>query len=242
MATLDAAALHAAAEARDLTVFEPYESQPMHFRAWPLADLLDAAYGESWREEEELLFTCLDGYEPSVPVARLLEHEAFLAFGRPDHAFTIQKRESGRVQTIALAPFYVIWDNLESETLRADHDYGWPYQVVGMELIRAADRFPRLAPDPDASPQVMAGFLAFRVHCSRCHALHGEGGTLGPELGPAGVRAGARDPQYLRRWIDDPARMNPTARMPALNPNLADRAETLDALVAYLHAVAVPRP
>jgi len=44
------------------------------------------------------------------------------------------------------------------------------------------------------------GAYLFRTRCQACHTI-GEGDRLGPDL--AGV-AGARDPQWLRRWIREP--------------------------------------
>jgi mono/diheme cytochrome c family protein len=220
-------------------VHEPYESGEVSFEALPLAPLLDVVYGAAWREEEELLFTCRDGYQPTVPVARVLAHHAWLAFARADQpAFTIEKRESGEVKTIDLAPFYLVWENLGDATVRQEADYGWPYQVVGIDLIRTRDRFPAMAPPADASPEVAAGFVAFRVHCAKCHRMNGEGGTLGPELNPPARAVPRRDAAWLRAWIVDPDRIRPGTRMPALNPALPDRAAVVDRIIAYLDAMA----
>jgi len=38
-------------------------------------------------------------------------------------------------------------------------------------------------------------------NCAQCHALHGHGGTLGPELTDIGARRG---PRYLRESLTDP--------------------------------------
>lgn len=38
-------------------------------------------------------------------------------------------------------------------------------------------------------------------NCAQCHALHGRGGTLGPELTDIGLR---RSPRYLRESLTDP--------------------------------------
>jgi mono/diheme cytochrome c family protein len=224
---------------REVRVHEPYEAGPARFAALPLERVLDAVYTSSWRGEEELLFSCRDGYQPTVPVARVLAHRAWLAFDREDQPdFTIRKRESGEVRSVELAPFYLIWENLEDAQIREEADYGWPYQLVGIELIRRSDRFPRMTPPPGASDAVLAGFAAFRVHCSKCHALNGEGGRIGPELNHAASPALTRDPDWLRGWIEDPSRVLPNARMPALNPALPDRARTVDEILAYLRAMA----
>jgi cytochrome c2 len=219
-------------------VFEPYEGREVEFDALPFAPLLDAIYGTDWRSEEELLFTCSDGYQPTVPVQRALMYDAWLAFARLDQPdFSIQKLESGSRKRIDLSPFYLVWDNLTDDSLRRDGDYGWPYQLVGIDLVRTRDRFPRTAPPGDAPAEALAGYRAFRVHCSRCHAINGQGGSIGPELNSLASPVEIRDADWLRRWIDDPSRLLPTARMPRLNPQLADREQTIEDLLAYLRAM-----
>jgi mono/diheme cytochrome c family protein len=228
-----------AVPASTVRVHEPYESQEIPFAAVPFARLLDAVYGPGWRQEEEILLTCSDGYAPTIPVARVLDHRPWLAFARADQpGFTVEKRESGERKTISLAPFYLVWENLDDATIRQEADYGWPYQLVAIDLIRALERFPKMAPPEGASPEVMKGFAAFRVHCSKCHELNGEGGSIGPELNAAISPVEYRDPSWLRGWIEDPSRILPNARMPALNPALPDRGAVVDQILAYLDAMA----
>jgi cytochrome c2 len=242
VATRDLAWLRGAVPVRTIRVHDPYEAREVEFQAFAFDAVLDAAYGDGWREEEELLFRCRDGYEPTVPVARILDHPARLAFARADRdAFTLRKRESGVLQQIALDPFYLVWENLDDEALRADGDYGWPYQVVGVELIRARDHFPKMVPPASASASAQAGFTAFRAQCSRCHAVNGEGGTVGPELNGPVPFVRLRDRDWLRRWIDDPAAVLPTARMPRVNPALPGREAMIDDVISYLEAMAAVR-
>jgi cytochrome c2 len=232
------AALKSIAPARSVRVFEPYEQREVAFTALPFASVLDATFGPGWRDEEELLFTCRDGYQPTVPVARAVAHAAWLAFAREGADFAIDKLESGHVQHVALAPFYLIWENTADAALRAEGDYGWPYQLIGVELIRSRDRFPRMAPPASAPATVQKGFAAFRIHCSRCHAVNGEGGKIGPELNRAEGTAGRRDAKWLHDWIDDPSRISPHTRMERLNPALADRDAVIASIIAYLQAIA----
>jgi mono/diheme cytochrome c family protein len=227
--------LRDAVPVEQVRVSEPYEKADVDFSALPFAAVLDAVYGRAWREEEELLFTCSDGYQPTVPVARVLAHRSWLAFDRADaQGFEILKLESGQRRSISLGPYYLIWDNLKDPLIRQELDYGWPYQLVGIDLIRTGDRFPEMMPPADASPEVRAGFAAFRVHCSKCHKLNGEGGSIGPELNAATSPVEYRDRSWLERWIDDPSQINDSSRMPPLNRDLPDRAGTIDRILDYL--------
>jgi cytochrome c2 len=88
---------------------------------------------------------------------------------------------------------------------------------------------------------VQAGFDAFRVHCSRCHAVNGDGGSIGPELNAPVPKVQLRDAAWLRRWIDDPSRVLPTARMPRMNPALPERERTIDEIILYLQTMAAAK-
>jgi mono/diheme cytochrome c family protein len=238
VATRSLEAMQSEASIQRTRVFEPYEEVEMAFLGIPFASVLDAVYGPSWRQEEELLFTCSDGYQPTLPIQRVLDRRAWLAFDRPgEQGFSVLKFESGKRRRIELAPFYLIWENLEDLEVRQEGDYGWPYQLIAVDLIRASDRYPKMTPNEGTSPDVLAGFSAFRVHCSRCHTINGEGGSIGPELNIPTNPAEYRDAAWLQKWIDDPATLSPNTRMPRLNPALANRARTIDHIISYLAAI-----
>jgi len=243
VATATLESLRARFPASRVRVREPYETGAVAFEAFAFVDVLDAIYSREWRDEEEILFTCSDGYQPTVPVQRVLQHRAWLAFDRVGEAgFSILKLESGQRKRIELGPFYLIWENLDDPQVRQEGDYGWPYQVVGVDLIRTADRFPRMLPPAGSTGAVRDGFAAFRVHCSRCHAINGEGGRIGPELNAPVSAVERHDAIWLRRWMDDPSQIAPDSRMPPLNPALPDRERILSAILAYLEAMSRANP
>jgi mono/diheme cytochrome c family protein len=226
--------------ARRVDVFEPYERDEVAFNAIPLDQVLDAAYGPSWREHEAILFTCRDGYQPMIPVRRVVEQRGYLAVARPGNVgFTILKYEEGTKKRIDLGPFYVIWENLDDARMRSEGDYGWPYQIVQIDLVTFRSHFRDMAPPEGASPEVSAGFEAFVVHCSKCHTINGHGGDIGPELNyPANPTEYMND-AWLRKWIDDPTSMRLAPRMPPLNPELPERARIVEEIVVYLETMAL---
>lgn len=225
---------------RRVDVFEPYERDEVAFTAIPLDQVLDEAYGPSWREHEAILFTCRDGYQPTIPVRRAVEQRGYLAVARPGNVgFTILKYEEGTKKRIDLGPFYVIWENLDDARIRGEGDYGWPYQLVQIDLVTFRSHFREMAPPQSASSKALAGFEAFVVHCSKCHTINGHGGDIGPELNyPANPTEYMND-AWLRKWIDDPTSMRVAPRMPPLNPELPERVRIVEEIVAYLETMAL---
>lgn len=221
-------------------VFEPHQRMKMTFEALPLQQVLDDVYGRIWREREAIVFTCRDGYESTIAVRRILSHSAFLALSRlGQKEFTIVDARHGAPMEVSLGPFYVIWENLDDAKIRAEDDYGWPYQVVGIELVSFDQRFGRMVPDREASKRIWAGFDAFTIHCSRCHAINGQGGSVGPELNYPANPTEYMNKGWLRRWIDDPTSMRRDPAMPPLNRNLPERDRVIEDIVQYLEAIAL---
>jgi hypothetical protein len=51
-----------------VTVWEPHEDRNVTYEGFEMAKVFAAVYGERWQEMEEVLFTCADGYQPSLPM------------------------------------------------------------------------------------------------------------------------------------------------------------------------------
>ena len=220
-----------------ITVWEPNEDKNVTYEGFDTAKLFRAVYGDHWNEIDEVLFTCADGYQPVLPMDRFNRHAGYLVYRRLDQTeFKVQNRFEGK-KDVPLGPFYLVWNNLHSNELRAQGANGWPYQVVGVDLVNFADRFPRMSPPKDASEQAKKGFIAFRENCMACHTVNGEGGNKAPELNyPMNVTEYFSD-EWLRKWLMDPRSVRYNATMPAFashpNPDAL-----VDDVLAYLKTMA----
>jgi cytochrome c2 len=228
-------------EAVVLRVFEPHEQREREYRAVRMRDLLTRLYGEQWKNPDDVLvFTCSDGYQPAIPTENFVQQEAYLALGAADqNPFELHDQDS--VPVVPLGPSYLIWQNLDEPSLRADTAHDWPYQVVSIDLVSFAERYPGLVPPSSASAQARRGFGYFRHYCLVCHQMNGEGGTKGPDLSQVANRW--KDHQLMQRFILNPSAVSPGSAMPGLPDTVKDREALVADIVKYLEAMATrPRP
>jgi mono/diheme cytochrome c family protein len=205
--------------------------KPMHYRAIPVAVLLDGV-----TPSDHLQMVALDGFAAELPADTLLQttgSQAWLAIEDPAHPWPAlgQNKPSA-------GPFYLVWSNPEADHIGSEQ---WPYQVAKItQLASVADRFPALVPGKDASADVQAGFAQFQKNCLACHRLNGAGDAqFGPDLNlpfnPTEYFAEGflakyiRDPQSLRRW--------PQGKMPGFSQQVLGDTE-LQQLIGYLRFMA----
>jgi nitric oxide reductase subunit C len=91
-----------------------------------------------------------------------------------------------------------------------NHD--WPPQDSPRRWKRSTER---LLATASMTP---AAALVQQENCLECHSVGGKGGTQGPRLEWIGAM---RDPEYVARYLADPAAVSPGSRMPAY-PNLTE--------------------
>jgi len=214
---------------------DPYYGGPKRFWACPLGAVLALGFGAAPAPDsrENFFFRARDGYAKAVSGARLAEPGGWLAFADADltpqgAAPAWQPIERRQVDP---APFYVVWTGAGQDDA---HRYPWPYQLVAIEIAPFASRFPHTVPDgePEAGA-AWRGFTIFRSECSACHAINGEGGTVGPELNVPRSIVEYRPAAQIKAYVRDPQSFRYTS-MPA-HPHLGDA--DLDALVAYFEAM-----
>lgn len=211
--------------------------RPMHYRAVPLAVLLEGV-----RTSDHLQAVALDGFAAEMPAGPLLREgpaRAWLAIEDPAHPWpTLGKDKPGA------GPFYLVWTDPETSHIRPEQ---WPFQVTRIRRLPAlAERFPALLPASHLAEHdpIRQGFALFQQNCLACHRLNGAGDAqFGPDLNlphnpteyfqPGFLRRFIRDPQSLRQW--------PQAKMPGFAPSVLSEQE-LDALLAYLAHMATRKP
>ncbi|MGE1084374.1 c-type cytochrome [Pseudomonas shirazensis] len=217
-------------QARDIDVpADVAYKRPMHYRAVPLAVLLEGV-----QPGEHLQAIALDGFAAEMPAAPLLANgpaQAWLAVedsAKPWPALGKDKATAG--------PFYLVWTNPKASAIRPEQ---WPFQIATIRRLAAVEqRFPALLPDASLASDdpVRQGFALYQQNCMACHRLNGAGDAqFGPDLNrpynpteyfqPTFLRKYIRDPQSLRQWSQ--------AKMPGFAESVLSEKE-LDALLAYL--------
>ncbi len=219
----------------NIKVLDPHEQNSQQYSGFATNTLFDHVYGDSWQQQEEVLFTCADGYQPSIPVKRFLQYESFLTYKKVNSPqFQLLNNLHNR-EIVELGPFYLVWDNVtQPHTSRPSQ---WPYQITAIEFVKFAEKFPQMTPPDDSSDEVKRGFLVFRNFCQNCHAINGDGGKKAMDLNyPVSVLE-HMDEAKLKQWIDKPIKVLPDTTMPALPPNITNRQQKIKDIIAYLKAM-----
>lgn len=195
------------------------------FRAFPIAALMKAVYGDAWQDEEhtEASLIALDGYASQASAAKLSEKGGFLAFADVDDPAwePIGHKKANP------APYYLFWTEAGQST---ENEYPWPWQLATIDLIRFEKAYPEVVPrDAPKGSAAYKGFLLFRGRCMRCHAINQEGGKIGPDLNAPQSIVQYRTKDWLKSWIRQPSKYRYTQMPDHLDLKDAD----LEALYEY---------
>ncbi|MCY7349196.1 MAG: cytochrome c [Cytophagaceae bacterium] len=202
------------------------------YRAVPLLAVLKKipGYAEANPAHTQVVFECGDGYNPSMPLTKVLGRRAFLAVRDTDAPAGQDWIKVGKAgQTKDVAPFYVVYTDVPA----TDESYKWPYNLVRIRLVSAEKELAVLLP-PGAPAN---GYDLFRVHCLSCHALNGVGGQMGPELNfPKNITEYWHEAD-LKAFVRNPASYRNGVKMPAIPASRVSDQE-LNEIVDYLKFMA----
>jgi cytochrome c2 len=217
-------------------VLDPYKQNIQQYKGFAINVLLESLYGNNWQQQEEVLLTSPDGYQVAIPMKRFLQYQGFLAYenvNSPQFEITNNLVE----QTIMeLTPFYLIWDNINQP--HSSQLSQWPYQIMSIELVKFAEKFPQMMPPAESSDEVKRGLLTFRNFCQNCHSINGDGGKKALDLNyPISVME-YMDEAKLKIWISSPTDILPDTTMPALPYQLKNREQKISDIIAYLKVMA----
>lgn len=212
---------------------DPVFHRTKTYDAVPLAGVFRKieGYGRANPATTQVVFECADGYNPSMPLEKVLSRKAYLALRDADapagQDWTTVVGKAGQVKTVA--PFYVVYTDVPP----TDETFKWPYNLVRIRLKPAADELARLR--PAGAPE--RGYALFRTHCLTCHALNGVGGVMGPELNfPKNITEYWRESD-LRAFVRNPVGYRSGSKMPPVAEKQLSEND-LTEIMAYLRFMA----
>lgn len=131
--TMDLSGIKKTVKSQTVTFLEPHELVNKTYEGVSFPELLKKIYGEKLKNFTQVRFTCLDGFQPIVPLKDILEGKNFLSFRDTKSAsFDIQKQG----KTTPVGPFYLVWKHqMKGEALETHLQLYWPYQVKAVDLI-----------------------------------------------------------------------------------------------------------
>lgn len=195
-----------------VTVEDPAYGKTMTYQGYPLADVLKTLpdIEKLMHSGSEVVFHCLDGYTPSMPIETVFKKRGVLAVrqvGAENGEDWTPIKAGGK--TVSPAPFYLVWEDVPF----GDHEYRWPYKLTKIEIVSSEDYF--RAAYPKGPDKALKGFDIFKTHCIRCHSINLTGGTEGPELNVPNNVTEYWKPAPLRSFIKDAPRFRARTKMPS---------------------------
>ncbi len=230
--TISAEALAQECGAATVRVDDPYYGREKSFRACPLGAVLQLGFGAPAASftTDNFFLRASDGYVKPASGSLLAEPGGWLAFADAD--LPAGRWEPIDRRQLEPGPFYMVWSGKE----RGDpHRYPWPYQLTAIEIAPFEREYPHTAPaGAAADAPAWQGYAIFRGQCISCHAINGEGGTVGPELNVPQSIVEYRPAEQIKAYVRDPSQFRYTT-MPA---HLDLTPQDLDTLIAYFQAMA----
>ena len=173
----------------------------------------------------KIVFECIDGYKPEMPLDFFLKANPYLAFE------DVEPPEGEKWETIIkdgnemnAEPFYIVYTSVSEK----DTSYKWPYNLVKMHLEPLNKSTIELFPLKNR--KLEKGYTLFKNQCITCHSINGIGGTMGPELNyPKSVTEYWKEKELVD-YIVNPASFRNKVKMPTLGLTKQQSQEIVDYL------------
>ncbi|MDD5151623.1 MAG: c-type cytochrome [Flavobacterium sp.] len=173
----------------------------------------------------KIVFECIDGYKPEMPLELFLNANSYLAFQDVDapkgsNWETILKDGN----EMNAEPFYIVYPSVSDK----DTHYKWPYNLVKMYLEPLNKSIIELYPLKNR--KLESGYVLFKNYCLTCHSINRIGGTMGPELNePKSVTEYWKEKELVD-YIVNPASFRNKVKMPTLGITKQQSQEIVDYL------------
>lgn len=173
----------------------------------------------------KIVFECIDGYKPEMPLELFLNANPYLAFQDVDAPKETKWEpilKDGNEMNAD--PFYIIYPSVSSK----DTNYKWPYNLVKIYLEPLHKSTLELYPLKNR--KLESGYTLFKNNCLTCHAINGTGGAMGPELNyPKSVTEYWKENELVD-YIVNPASFRHKSKMPTLGITKQQSREIVDYL------------
>ncbi|MBC7846415.1 MAG: c-type cytochrome [Flavobacterium sp.] len=162
-------------------------------------------------KNSKIVFECIDGYKPEMPLELFLNARPYLAFQDVDapkgSKWEVIIKDGNEMNA---EPFYIVYPSVSEKDTR----YKWPYNLVKIYLEPLNKSTLELF--PLKNKKLQSGYTLFKNQCITCHSINGIGGTMGPELNyPKSVTEYWKEKELVD-YIVNPASFRNKAKMPTL--------------------------
>jgi cytochrome c2 len=173
----------------------------------------------------KIVFECIDGYKPEMPLELFLNANPYLAFEDVDAPKGAQWEPIIKNENeMNAAPFYIVYPSVSEKYSQ----YKWPYNLVKIYLEPLNQSTKELFPAKNKALEL--GYTLFTNKCLTCHAINGIGGTMGPELNyPKSVTEYWKENELVD-YIVNPASFRNKVKMPTLGISKQQSQEIVDYL------------
>ena len=159
----------------------------------------------------KIVFECIDGYKPEMPLELFLNSKPYLAYrdidAPKDSNWEAIIKDGNEMNA---EPFYIVYTSVSEKDTR----YKWPYNLIRIYLEPLNKSTIELY--PLKNKKLESGYTLFKNQCLTCHAINGIGGTMGPELNYPKSVAEYWKEKELVDYIVNPASFRNKVKMPAL--------------------------